>query len=132
MAIRKPVVFVDGQLQQLQSGDDIDGKARVSSGDTSSGYLADKILADGGIDITVNNPGGSETLTLTLTDVEGYYQVMVSANDNTVGFLNGKLVAGSGITLTENNNGGDETLTIAATGGGSSAPDIHPFLLMGA
>ncbi len=83
MAIKKPLVLASGQIQELQSGDDIDPKVRVSSDDTSPGYLEDKIVAGTGVSITVNNPGAVETL------------------------------------------------TIAATGG-SSAPDIHPFLLMGA
>jgi hypothetical protein len=99
-------------------GSGTDEKVKVSSDDTTAGYLSDKILADGGIDVAVNNEGGNETITFTLSDAEGYYKSQVSANDNTPGFLNGKLVAGTGITLTEVNDGLNEALSINATGGG--------------
>jgi hypothetical protein len=131
MAIKKPLVLSSGQIQELQSGDDIDPKLRVSSNDTSPDYLGLKIVGDRGIRIEILQPGAAEEVEIGLDDINALYFAGVSANDNNPGYLEDKIVAGSNITITKNNAGADETLTIAATGG-SSAPDIHPFLLMGA
>jgi hypothetical protein len=131
MAIKKPLVLASGQIQELQSGDDIDPKLRVSSNDTSPDYLGLKIVGDRGIRIEILQPGAAEEVEIGLDDINALYFAGVSANDNNPGYLEDKIVAGSNITITKNNAGADETLTIAATGG-SSAPDIHPFLLMGA
>jgi hypothetical protein len=131
MAIKKPLVLASGQIQELQSGDDIDPKLRVSSNDTSPDYLGLKIVGDRGIRIEILQPGAAEEVEIGLDDINALYFAGVSANDNNPGYLEDKIVAGSNITITKNNAGADETLTIAATGG-SSAPDIHPFLWMGA
>jgi hypothetical protein len=131
MAIKKPLVLASGQIEELQSGDDIDPKLRVSSNDTSPDYLGLKIVGDRGIRIEILQPGAAEEVEIGLDDINALYFAGVSANDNNPGYLEDKIVAGSNITITKNNAGADETLTIAATGG-SSAPDIHPFLLMGA
>ena len=92
-------------------------KSKVSSNDTTAGYLNGKLVAGANVTLTENNNGGDETLTIAanFTDVDD--KAKVSSNDTTAGYLNGKLVAGTNITLTENNNGGNETLTIAAAGG---------------
>jgi hypothetical protein len=133
MAIKKPLVLAAGQIQELQSGDDIDPKVRVSATDTTTDYIGMKIVGGAGIEATViTNPGGNQELEIGLSDITSYHQVQVSADDSEPSYLETKLVAGTGISITVNNPGGIETLTIAATGGGSSAPDIHPFLLMGA
>jgi hypothetical protein len=133
MAIKKPLVLAAGQIQELQSGDDIDPQLRVSATDTIPNYLSSKIVGGAGIDATiVSYPGGNEELEIGLSSPGDIYLVQVSSDDSDPSYLETKLVAGTGISLTVNNPGGIETLTIAATGGGSSAPDIHPFLLMGA
>jgi len=99
-------------------GVDTDEKSKVSSNDTTAGYLNGKLVAGTNVTLTENNDGGNETLTIaaTFTDVDD--KAKVSSNDTTAGYLNGKLVAGTNITFTENNDGGNETLTIAAAGGG--------------
>jgi hypothetical protein len=133
MAIKKPLVLAAGQIQELQSGDDIDPQVRVSATDTIPNYLSSKIVGGAGIDATVvSYPGGNEELEIALSSPGDIYLVQVSSDDSDPSYLETKLVAGTGISLTVNNPGAIETLTIAATGGGSSAPDIHPFLLMGA
>jgi hypothetical protein len=93
-----------------------DEVAKVSSNDTTAGYLNGKLVAGTGVSFTENNNGGNETLTIASTVVNTDETAKVSSNDTTAGYLNGKLVAGTNITLTENNNGGNETLTIAAAG----------------
>jgi hypothetical protein len=42
-----------------------DEKAKVSSNDTTPGYLDGKLVAGSGITLTTNNDGGNETLTIT-------------------------------------------------------------------
>lgn len=133
MAIKKPLVLAAGQIQELQSGDDIDPKVRVSATDAVPDYLTSKIVGGAGIEATVVSfPGDNEVIEIGLSSPDDIYLVQVSSDDSDPSYLETKLVAGTGISLTVNNPGGIETLTIAATGGGSSAPDIHPFLLMGA
>jgi hypothetical protein len=102
----------------LSTGGGADGNdlVKVSSNDTTAGYLENKLVAGSNITLTTNNDGGNETLTIASAGgVDTDEKSKVSANDTTSGYLNGKLVAGSGISFTENNNGGDESLTIAST-----------------
>jgi len=94
-----------------------DQTAKVSSNDTTAGFLNGKLVAGTGITFTENNNGANETLTIASSVTDTNDAAKVSSNDTTAGFLNGKLVAGTNITFTENNNGGNETLTIAAAGG---------------
>lgn len=86
-----------------------DETVKVSSNDTTAGYLLAKLLAGAGITLTEGNNGGNETYT-----VAAVGNMKVSADDTTLGYLNGKLVAGNGITLTEGSGGGNETLTVKA------------------
>ena len=88
-------------------------KVKISTNDTTSGFLNGKLVAGTGIALTENNDGGNETLTVSANVVTTDELTKVSANDTTSGYLNGKLVAGTGITLTENNDGGNETLSVA-------------------
>jgi hypothetical protein len=97
---------------------DADDKAKVSSNDTTAGYLNGKLVAGANVTLTENNNGGNETLTISANFTDADDKAKVSSNDTTAGYLNGKLVAGTNITLTENNDGGNETLTITAVGGG--------------
>lgn len=112
------------QGQELTPGAATDEKAKISSNDTTAGYLNGKLVAGSGIVLTENNNGGNETLTISANAVDLDVKVSVSANDTTAGYLNGKLVAGTGITLTENNNGGDETLTVTLGSHTHAASDI--------
>lgn len=100
------------QGQELTPGAATDEKTKVSSNDTTAGYLNGKLVAGSGIVLTENNNGGNETLTISANAVDLDVKVSVSANDTTAGYLNGKLVAGTNVAFVENNNGGDETLTI--------------------
>jgi len=103
---------------------DTDEKAKVSSNDTTSGYLNGKLVAGTGVSLTENNDGGNETLTIANTVTNTDEKAKVSSNDTTSGYLNGKLIAGTGVSLTENNDGGNETLTIANT---ISAPTLYDY-----
>ncbi len=105
-----------GTISTAEGATDTDEKAKVSSNDTTAGYLESKLVAGSNITLTTNNDGGNETITIASAGgVDTDEKSKVSANDTTAGYLNGKLVAGSGISFTENNNGSDETLTIAST-----------------
>lgn len=117
------------QGQELTPGAATDEKAKVSSNDTTAGYLNGKLVAGSGIVLTENNNGGNETLTISANAVDLDVKVSVSANDTTAGYLNGKLVAGTGITFTENNNGGDETLTVTLGSHTHAASDITSGLI---
>ena len=90
-----------------------DKKVQVSSTDTTTNYLENKLAAGSNVTITKVNPGANEQLSLSAQGgVVSDELVKVSSNDTTAGYLNGKLVAGKNITFTENNDGGNETLTI--------------------
>lgn len=117
------------QGQELTPGAATDEKTKVSSNDTTAGYLNGKLVAGSGIVLTENNNGGNETLTISANAVDLDVKVSVSANDTTAGYLNGKLVAGTGITFTENNNGGDETLTVTLGSHTHAASDITSGLI---
>lgn len=112
------------QGNEIVPGAATDELAKVSSNDTTAGYLNGKLVAGSGIVLTENNNGGNETLTISANAVDLDVKVSVSANDTTAGYLNGKLVAGTGITFTENNNGGDETLTVTLAAHTHAASDV--------
>jgi len=90
-----------------------DQAAKVTTNDTSAGFLDDKILVGSGLSKTVNNSGGNETLTLAATS--SFDETVVSsptANQTvfsityTVGriqvFVNGiKLISGTDFTATD-------------------------------
>lgn len=92
-----------------------DEKAKVSSNDTTPGFLNGKLVAGANVTLTENNNGGNETLTISANFTDADDKVKVSAGDTTPAFLDTKIVAGSNITLTKGNAGGNETYTVAAT-----------------
>lgn len=91
-----------------------DEKSKVSSNDTTAGYLNGKLVAGANVTLTENNNGGNETLTIAANFTDADDKVKVSAADTTPAFLDTKLLAGSNITLTKGNVGGNETYTVAA------------------
>lgn len=114
------------------SGTDIN--AKVSSDDTTTGFLEDKIVAGSNVTITTLNPGGNETLEISSTGGSGTDELVgVSANDTTPGYLEDKVVSGSnGITVTTLNDGGDEDLQVSLdiqnlTGGSIENADVFVF-----
>lgn len=117
------------QGNEIVPGAATDELAKISSNDTTAGYLNGKLVAGSGIVLTENNNGGNETLTISANAVDLDVKVSVSANDTTAGYLNGKLVAGTGITFTENNNGGDETLTVTLAAHTHAASDVTSGVL---
>lgn len=98
---------------------DTDVKTKVSSNDTTAGFLNGKLVAGTNVTFTEGSDGGNETLTIASTDTNTDVSAKVSANDTTAGFLNGKLLAGTNVTFAEGNDGGNETLTINAVAGAS-------------
>ncbi len=70
---KEDVVSLNEELRKLHKGikkitdTDTDIKAKVSSNDTTEGYLNGKLIAGTGITLTENTDGGNETLTITNT-----------------------------------------------------------------
>lgn len=91
----------------------VDEKVKVSSNDTTAGYLYDKLVAGTYITLTEQNDGGNETLRIDMNfPALDLYKVKVSANDTTPNYLYEKLYAGPYIKLTELHDGGDEDVQI--------------------
>ena len=59
------VWVIDGVLQTTGT----DEKVKVSSNDTTPGYLNGKLVVGSGISFTENNDGANETLTIAATNV---------------------------------------------------------------
>ena len=86
----------------------------VTDADTTPGKLAAKVVAGGGVTITVLNPGGDEQLQIdTLVGTPG--QIGITVADTTIDFANNKLLVGAGLSKTLNNPGGNESLTFVNT-----------------
>lgn len=75
---------------------DTDVKVKVSSNDTTAGFLNGKLVAGTGVTLTENNDGGNETLTIDSPDIK----VKVSSADTTAGFLNDELTVANGTNPT--------------------------------
>lgn len=87
----------------------------VNSSDTTPGYLAGKVVAGGGVTLTILNPGGNEQLQIdTLVGTPG--KAGISAADTTIDFLNPKITVGAGLSKTIVNPGANESLNIVNTG----------------
>jgi len=111
--------YVNGALQFRDASgvfdprEGSDEKARVSSNDTTSGYLNGKLVAGDGIEFTEQGDGGDETLEIKATGgASEDEKVAVSANDTTPGYLDSKLAPGDYVALTEQNDGGNESVLI--------------------
>lgn len=112
-AIPKLTQEINVALDDIVRGVPDDGKVAVSSNDTTSSYLIEKIVAGSNVTITENNDGGIETITIAASLAgDGDELVKVSSNDETSGYLNGKLVGGAGIAIVEIDDAGDETLRV--------------------
>lgn len=114
--------YINGAVRSILQ----DELAKVSANDTTSDYLAQKIVAGSGITINELNDGSNETLEI-VGAAGSDERVKITANDTTADYLFSKLVAGTGITLTEQNDGANETLLIE----GSDRAWRRHFLLMG-
>lgn len=86
----------------------------VDASDTTPGFLADKVVAGGGVTLTVLNPGGNESLQIdTVVGAPG--RVFVSAADTTLDYLSSK-ISGNGINLTILNPGANEIFELEDIG----------------
>lgn len=96
---------------------------KVSSVDTTPGYLADKLVA--GTNVTLTPSGaGNETLTISASGGgTSDHKVLVSSVDTTANYLQSKIVAGTNVTITPS-GAGNETLTISASGGGGGSGTV--------
>ena len=94
-----PGDVVAAALQNLyDQGAGTDQLVKVSSDDTSSGFLEGKVAAGTGISLATLNPGSDEQLEISAA-TGANDQVAVSNDDTTPDFLENKLVAGSNISL---------------------------------
>jgi hypothetical protein len=95
-----------------------DEKVKISSNDTTSDYIENKIIA---VNLTsyVTPEGGDESFVI--RDDE---KSKVSSNDSASDYLQNKLTAGTNVTITVLNEGGVEELQINSTASGSSVGDF--------
>jgi hypothetical protein len=100
-------------------GSGADEKAKVSSNDTTAGYLNGKLVAGAGITLTENNDGGNETLTISSTGAVGgggisglaiYEDSIFKATGTAISFNDNLNVSVTGTTV-----------FVAAIGGGSGS-----------
>jgi hypothetical protein len=101
-------------------------KVKITTNDTTSGFLWDKLVEGDGVTLTKQNAGFNENIKISSDGL-----ATVSSSDTTLGYLYGKLAAGTNITLTPSTPGTDQTLTIASTAGGIGASTnklINPIL----
>jgi hypothetical protein len=99
-------------LTGISTGDE---KAKVSSNDTTAGYLNGKLVAGSNITLTENNNGGNETLTIASTSSGS--SLTIKEVDGTPSVSDVDTIVVSNGTLTDNGSG---QVTITTGGGGSS------------
>jgi hypothetical protein len=101
---------VSNALETLAAAD---GKVAIRADDTTVDHLHSKLLTGPGLKFSIDNPGGSETLT-----IDAYGEAKVSSADTTFDYLESKIVAGSNIAIVKMFPGSNEQLRISATGTG--------------
>lgn len=100
---------IDGSL--TVNGEPIDTKkVKVSSNDSTEGFLEDKIVGAGDASVTTISEGGDEKIQIEVTIPEEDYRTKVDAEDTDPGYLIDKIAAGAGITI---DDGGDEIIISA-------------------
>lgn len=142
---------VTGSWRQMLSGEDIiwqqnvsgtwttritlppgtyvsDDRVKVTSNDTTAGYLMSKVSGGYGVVLTELNNGGDETLLISSTVSGSMVNVAVSSNDTTPNYLLNKISGGYGILISEANDGGNESVVITNTITGSSSGGGFPDL----
>jgi len=99
----------------MSGGGGADEKAKVSSNDTTTNYLENKIVAGSNVTVVVNNEGGDEQLQISATTsgIAGPDEkVKVSSNDTTENYLYNKITTTSPLSKSQINDGGDESLLL--------------------
>lgn len=76
---------------------DGDERVKVSSNDTTKGYLNGKLVAGSNIILTENNDGSSETLTISaiMPDIDIDYQMSITADGSGLKLINDELAPGN-------------------------------------
>jgi hypothetical protein len=117
---KEDVVSLNEELRKLHKGikkitdTDTDIKAKVSSNDTTAGYLNGKLVAGTGITLTENTDGGNETLGISISGTTYGHKQLFTAD--------GTFTAPAGVTtvfLTMVGGGGGGQKAVAGAGGGS-------------
>ncbi len=108
---------VDPAFRQIRvqfkvGGAGADELVKVSSDDTTAGYLGTKLVAGSGITLTEVGGGGNETLSVATTGTTTDEKLKVSANDTTADYLAAKLTVAGGATSAVAPEGGNEVQTI--------------------
>lgn len=100
------------------SAQSANGGLRISVGDTAPGLLLSKLVAGAGVTLTLNNPGGNETLTLAVTanSIMAYGGTVTSAMVGGQTFRIHTFLASG--TLTVDRAGTVQALIVAGGGGG--------------
>ena len=105
---------------------EIPKKVKVSSNDSTAGYLNGKLVAGSGITFTENSDGGNETLTIEANAGSGDITAVgditsgaaftaTAGNDGTTLYFEGATSNGNEVALTSADPGADVTVTIQAS-----------------
>lgn len=131
-ATGRTVIYANATTKVLNSKDDAgtvraygDTKQlKISSDDTTEGYLEDKLIAGSGVTVTVNNSGANETITVASTAAgamtyEGGYNASTNTPDldtSPSGILAGEMytVTAAGTFFTEDVIAGDALISNTA------------------
>ena len=95
-----------------------DINVKISSNDTTSDYLENKLVAGTNVTLTTQNEGGNENIKIDVSGGASDELVKISANDTTAGYLEDKIVASEGsnttniLEITTLNDAGDEDLQL--------------------
>lgn len=100
----------------------VDEKVKYDAGDTTAGYIADKIIAGTNITVAEGTGANENKLVINSTAVVADEKVKYNASDAAAGYLADKIVAGTGITLEEGTGGDADKLKISATAVGLVTP----------
>lgn len=93
--------------------DGLNWDVKVSSNDTTPGFLNGKLVAGTGVFLTEINDGGNETFEISAPGAAALDRfVGITTNDTTPSFLDSKLVAGRNVRLVVVNPGANETLRV--------------------
>lgn len=115
------VLKTDGSTALWGTVATTDELAKISSNDTTPGYLNGKLVAGSGISLTENNDGGDETLTIAATLAGADYSEYLRMLESTIeAVLDGTLITGSNVEILQQWNFGSDASDNNAVGEWSS------------
>ena len=89
-----------------------DDKVKISTADTTTNFLEDKITAGSNVSLTKQNIGANEALEISSTDTNDDEKIKISSLDTTSDFLEKKLIENSDVSLTVANPAANEQFVL--------------------